>query len=441
MMVMHYLLAIHNPLNKGYAVKLLEELSQLAPKYFNTNEIHLVVEEGIAFIISRIHEMAKAKDVQPGGTTYDQVIQFIRCTGIEHDAALDFLLDHLRELSVTKNYSLTEILTWWDEKKNKLYFSGSTEQNAVTLTTIHSSKGLEYPVVIIPFLPYTPPPASPIWVRPDIEGIELEVARVNDNASNAELFPEIREEHELSDLDELNLLYVATTRPEDRLYIHCVDRGKETLTDRMIAFVRSTGSFAEENTYILGSRVRATHHHTTSNVEPNAIPEFQLCHKLLDVQTGGQTIAVSRALTSSSRHGRILHETLSAFVSMPTEAEQLRKISRMWPALSQEEIKVLNEQVRQVITHPQCHSWFADPLAIRSESEIINEEGKIFRPDRVVEFENQIDVIDFKTGSPREEHANQVRQYMKLVSAMSSKPVRGYIVYIPEMQIEVVADL
>ena len=111
----------------------------------------------------------------------------------------------------------------------------NTPKNAIQILTIHKSKGLEFPVVIIPFTNWDTKNAldSPYtWIHDvSIENrkLDLFIGEMS-RKSLIHLDKEsvcINEEQEEVLLDTLNLYYVAFTRAVDQLYISFIDNSKK----------------------------------------------------------------------------------------------------------------------------------------------------------------------------------------------------------------------
>ncbi|MGB0662413.1 MAG: exodeoxyribonuclease V subunit beta [Pontibacterium sp.] len=88
-----------------------------------------------------------------------------------------------------------------------------SEQNLVQIVTIHKSKGLEYPVVFLPFIAKPPREPNPLYHNSDDELVwHLEADdEVKALATKEQL------------AEELRLLYVALTRPVHRCYLGVAD--------------------------------------------------------------------------------------------------------------------------------------------------------------------------------------------------------------------------
>ena len=64
-----------------------------------------------------------------------------------------------------------------------------------------------------------------------------------------------------------------------------------------------------------------------------------------------------------------------------------------------------------------------------NELEICDVTGKILRPDRVLMNNNQVIIIDFKTGIVEKEHRDQVLEYTIIFKAMGYEIKGAYLIY------------
>jgi ATP-dependent helicase/nuclease subunit A len=149
-------------------------------------------------------------------------------------------LDVVQEFGTRRTNHLGDFLTYWESARTKLSITIPADTDALRITTIHKSKGLEYPVVIVPYANWKFTPNATmdrLWVdldqvdyeelflpgSPDRSGVtgklrssmvsvqkELETTLIADQYSN---------EKTRKLVETMNLLYVAFTRPIQRLYI------------------------------------------------------------------------------------------------------------------------------------------------------------------------------------------------------------------------------
>src|SRR4029078_9364389 len=98
-------------------------------------------------------------------------------------------------------------------------------KDAIRIMTIHSSKGLQFPVVILPYCewPLKPTANETLWMQTEGSVCDKigEIA-VQSSARLLETFFQKEYELELSQtvIDNLNLLYVAFTRAEHKLFAY-----------------------------------------------------------------------------------------------------------------------------------------------------------------------------------------------------------------------------
>ena len=163
---------------------------------------------------------------------------------IENSFLLSFMNVVLEFSRQHNGGTVKEFLLFWEEKKDKLAVSSPSDANAVSVMTIHKSKGLEFKCVIIPFACWdliTPDKVFWVkksdWVNPSpIEDIGLNAEEIipplipvaPKALRDASLFtPILDEEDEKSLIDNLNKLYVALTRPKEELHIFTTIKEKE----------------------------------------------------------------------------------------------------------------------------------------------------------------------------------------------------------------------
>lgn len=119
-------------------------------------------------------------------------------------------------------------------------------------------------------------------------------------------------------------------------------------------------------------------------------------------------------------------------------AERLKRDSRLPETKSRD--RVVTELVRAVekmLDSVESRGWFGNPeYRSLNECNIINPDGSVFRPDRVLVKGEQAVVIDYKFGNydtgvtQTGGYRRQVKRYMGLLREMGYKQIRGYIWYI-----------
>lgn len=123
--------------------------------------------------------------------------------------------------SMKNQFSLADIVEYFDQD-NLEYQGGGNSGNAVTICTIHSSKGLEYPVVILADAGKSMmQPFKKRYILNEKYGLALDwFAREEDEILLTPTSYMLRAlQNQKNFIDEIMLLYVAMTRAKNHLYI------------------------------------------------------------------------------------------------------------------------------------------------------------------------------------------------------------------------------
>ena len=106
-------------------------------------------------------------------------------------------------------------------------------------------------------------------------------------------------------------------------------------------------------------------------------------------------------------------------------------------------VKIEDPEVRNLIAGKlafvEKYGWFSKEYEVYRECEIIVSDGSVHRPDRVVAKDGEAVVIDYKFGEYRPcdpRYVRQVRSYMKLLSDMGFRNVRGALWYVNHDRVE-----
>ena len=90
----------------------------------------------------------------------------------------------------------------------------------------------------------------------------------------------------------------------------------------------------------------------------------------------------------------------------------------------------LETMIRKRMEDPRVAEWFDGKWRLYNECTILLPDGQERRPDRVITNGQQTIVIDFKFGRQDDEHHDQVREYMDLLSQMGHQHVKGFLWYV-----------
>ncbi|WP_420320756.1 UvrD-helicase domain-containing protein [Flagellimonas sp.] len=362
-------------------------------------------------------------------------------------AHVTFLMDEVLEIEKRDGAGIHSFLKHWDSKKQSLSLTAPEAMNAVKIMTIHKAKGLEFPIVIFPFANAViddKRKKKKSWIpktnAEDFLGLDEFLVNHNKdmldyNAISASVY---QDEVTKTELDALNVLYVALTRAEKGLYII-----SET--------TRNTPSLGDANSYsdlfqhfLIESKI--TEHtdglytfgelmEQDSNASNSAFTNINIPY--ITRQKHGKAFTISTKSSqlwddeqrNAIQLGNLIHFALSLVKTtddLPIVLEELKTQGH----LKESEMENVSEILNSVISHPSLKKYYAHPYKILNEQEILIPEGKSIRPDRLVIFNNEVTIIDYKTGKPSPSHKEQILTYSDALKDMNFIIKDTIIVYI-----------
>jgi ATP-dependent helicase/nuclease subunit A len=372
-------------------------------------------------------------------------------------AYLTTFQDHVVSFSGNRSADLQTFLEWWEETGSGKSVVLPSDQNAMRILTIHKSKGLEYKVVIIPFLTWPLDHVSSkqtfLWIKPDKEPFsEIGLVPVRYGADLAKtIFSEsYNEEKHAIFVDNINLLYVAFTRAKEVIYGFSL---KNPRKDSVAAIIRKAfaagiqpgkeGCFALDS-YYDGEKdlfeFGALPVKTKKSEEINAlrINEYNVgkTTSSLKLKLKGENYFSPQWIEHQERinHGKIMH---SIFENIRTGSDVVSAVNKAVNEgmIIRAESGSLCLKIEKLIQTPPVSEWFDPAGKVITESAILLPSGITRRPDRVVFIAGRTVVIDFKFGEESGSYAGQVGQYKRLLNEMGYKGVEGYIWYVDSEKI------
>jgi ATP-dependent exoDNAse (exonuclease V) beta subunit len=361
---------------------------------------------------------------------------------------LQFFLESIWNISKQKSVDIPVFLEFWEEKRSSISITLPQDANAIRVMTVHKSKGLQFPVVLLPFAYSERRKPVQSWVDNTEhlpEGLPAARLPVSKNLNPTAFESLVEEEDNKRSLDMLNLLYVATTRAEDALYIisgHSgLNNGVQSGWEEYLELFAVHEKPEEFTTGICQWGDSAFLNHRKTNEPPHKEPIVTP----FDSGEWQQRIRISRQAprmwevdptSNPLSEGNLLHTVLAWIIKKSDVSRAIRKLTEEgWADVDKS--LTIEKKLEQLLNHPEIETWFRDDLKVRTEREMLLKNGSVIRPDRVIEEANLFTVIDYKTGIPRNEHRLQVQEYMHQLSFLTTKSIKGYLVYIGgEFQIE-----
>ena len=352
-------------------------------------------------------------------------------------------MDYLQDWTATGGNNLNAFLRSWEEANPKI--ASPQSGHSVRVMTIHKSKGLEFPFVIVPFAEkVTLYKASTYWCKPAVEGTALEKdadgmyrVSLDEHAADSLFDADYVRERRLEAIDNINVFYVALTRAKYGLKIIAAlppkkQDGWKNMSQLLHHFVG--GDYATGEPYPLGALKREEEGAGLLRLGYDSYPansgkRLKVSPEAADYfgADGSTGMEASRRIRGNVLHG-ILSRTdtvkdLPAAVAAAVQDGEL-------PAREQAAtLAFLQERLRSVGEK----AWFAPDNRVWKEAAILGPDGQEYRPDRVVRKpDGSVEVIDYKFGAQKDSYFRQVQRYMHLYKMMGFEKVRGYLWYLDE---------
>jgi len=358
----------------------------------------------------------------------------------DNDPFLQFFLDEAMVFASRNRSNIREFLEWWDEVKNNRSIIYPETLDAVKIMTLHKSKGLQFPVVIMADADWPQKNTKKnFWVdidKPWLEGFKVGILPVVKEVAQTEYAPLYEEEEASSFLDMLNLLYVGTTRAEDVLYILStqikrVPEKNNSVTVMLINFLGAKGLWNDYDIYTFGDA-------GTIKVKPKpgaSEKEPYLGERGSHISKRGMQVTIkrnSKLLWNQARvekidYGNLVHELLKQIVYTADIEKVLSKM--LSEGVFDATLKTqLQKEITDLLALSVIGRYFEPPYRVMNERPLMDS-GSANIPDRVVTYANNCVIIDYKTGAKRNEDIAQMREYMAELKKFGFNEVKGCLLY------------
>lgn len=379
---------------------------------------------------------------------YELVSQIVRSFLLvnKSNAHVHYFLDEVLLFTQKKTANIPDFLDFWELKKEKLSIVAPQGVDAVNIMTVHKSKGLEFPIVIYPFAekeiykeiePKAWLPIDPEMYNGFTEAYISYGKLVENYGESGKILSEKRDSQ--LQLDALNVLYVALTRPKEQLYIISAKKiikktGNENLkrySGLFINYLKKVNRWEDAIVeYEFGAKEKRSKSTVIAAAEPlSFISESRLNHNLAIVTKSACLWDTDQE--AAIEKGNLIHLILSK-ITYKRDISIVFQELILAGTITQEQQQKLEPIITDLIQNTAVSEYFTEKYTVYNEQPILLKTGNISIPDRVVIVNNVATIIDYKTGTYSPSHEQQVIGYAMALQEMDYKIDKKILIYLSE---------
>lgn len=416
-----------------------KEISPGTPDALTFEQI--LLESGIEFCKKGLRSLSLPE-------FFEQLIITFQLDPQGNNPFIQFFMDMVYDFNSLYNDSASEFLVQWNESGRKQSIIVPDATPSVRVMTIHKAKGLQFPVVIYPFAnDHSKISINEAWIEPQFKSIpKLKTALIQLKEELKDTSFDTLRQHETdkSFLDTLNLLYVAMTRPKDRLYVISKDKTSSSgewkrasafpdAADLLHDFLINENLMPDQaGGYFVGEEINPQKTPENENQSPTCAASScnggEWRRKIL-IRRQASRVWDSEEQDQSREKGLLVHYIMSLL----NTREDLEKVLAgliIEGVLAKDQLPELRSAIGRVISRPEISSYFDTGIRVFNEKEILLKDGSILRPDRVVISGDKVMVLDYKTGKENPSHGLQLTKYAEALREMGYSNIDQQVVYL-----------
>lgn len=416
-------------------------------------------DEDIADYIDRLYETSKSACLD---SVVEQIIksQLSKQMTAENTPYLLAFLDSVVDFMSRYGSNIHHFLKWWDKVGPGLSISSPDNIDAIRVITIHKSKGLQFPCVLIPMFDWDFDQSSIEWIETAgfkdklPKGVAIPpivpVKRDNKKSIFEDEFNEIARSNIM---DSLNKTYVACTRAQYELIIYTENNKELGLQlSQFLETYRNNADIAPTPTencdpdvvYELGKpmlrsdipALNSDDNALPDNVESRIMPPYSVVSDVDRWKLTSPDIIID--VRGTTRWvGEMLHKVMER-VRTPKNLKKAFGRALHRGMITEEEHDEYLALLSKRLADPRVADWFANDNRLMLERSVTIGGNGQKRPDRVVMKPNgEIIIVDYKFGDRSDDndtkYKRQVAGYKRAVcDALGCRPdcVSGYVWYI-----------
>jgi ATP-dependent exoDNAse (exonuclease V) beta subunit len=255
-----------------------------------------------------------------------------------------------------------------------------------------------------------------------------------------------KEELEKTELDFLNMIYVAFTRPVSALYIISQKKQKaqNAFTSYLQHFISSQNLNFEASLFEFGellapvtsekSASGQTNSHESENNKAVELKDMisSLWQSRVEVAPADPVYWEQVKSRPTRVFGKLLHNILSEIYTIDDVDRVISKY-HLSGIIDENEAASISRTIESLLEQEEIRMFYSGKATVRNETELISEKNgvkTIQRPDRVVVSGDQLAIIDYKTGEKSKKDIEQVNEYAVHFNKLGFRNIKKLLIYL-----------
>lgn len=340
-----------------------------------------------------------------------------------------------------KNYTgISSFLGFLEDIEQKELYVNVTHEDSVKVTTIHDAKGLEFSIVIIPFLEMKVKIGGgrgggrkSYIVRQEGKDLTLVKLKKGYGLYSEKLGSQYRDEYVKSLIDELDALYVALTRAGYEMYLFIPSKAEGSNNIARV-FVPSGIERGTRKEYEKEDSGRET------PVMKLPASRYSDWIEILKDEFVEPSQLINR---DSVLRGEVLHCILSCVGNLyPDGKDACLRAGKEKASLSFPYVKDVDKYmpvVEKLVEDKKLKPiFYVKEGAVYQEKEVVDSHGDTRRIDRLVVTPEEVWVIDYKSSKDESgAYEKQIREYVDIAKSIYPQlNPKGFLVYLDTLSVE-----
>ena len=231
---------------------------------------------------------------------------------------------------------------------------------------------------------------------------------------------------------------MALTRAEEQLYVisQSLKERKDgefpnNMASFFIKFLMHKGIYDPEKAeYEFGDKNRLSASVKTVNlVKTNPVVSEVLNPKNIKIAQR-ESLMWGTHQQEAISYGNVVHEIL-AFVKDKSDVDLAVTKALENGLITFDQVDKVLKTMQEIVNHPELNICFDGKNSVLNEQTIVQKEGKILKPDRIVLTQNkEAYLLDYKTGAVNSKYSQQIQEYQDAIEDLGYKVLKKALVYI-----------